>query len=64
MRWDHAHHYEIDDENNDDRGMSSDSSSFVGTMVRPWVHHALVEVLKNAMVASVEKSKYDPPTMK
>jgi len=26
------------------------------TLIRPWVHHALVEVLKNAMVSSIESS--------
>jgi pyruvate dehydrogenase kinase 2/3/4 len=29
------------------------------TIVRPWIHHALVELLKNAMAASVAKANRD-----
>jgi anti-sigma regulatory factor (Ser/Thr protein kinase) len=29
------------------------------TMVQPWVHHALVELLKNAMLSSVKQMQYD-----
>eukprot|EP00590_Aulacoseira_subarctica_P003865 CAMPEP_0172421656 /NCGR_PEP_ID=MMETSP1064-20121228/7891_1 /TAXON_ID=202472 /ORGANISM="Aulacoseira subarctica , Strain CCAP 1002/5" /LENGTH=372 /DNA_ID=CAMNT_0013162169 /DNA_START=47 /DNA_END=1165 /DNA_ORIENTATION=+ len=30
-------------------------------LIRPWVHHSLVEMCKNAMASSVEKSKIDTP---
>lgn len=31
------------------------------TLIRPWVHHAIVELLKNAMTSSIEKDPFDPP---
>ena len=31
------------------------------TLIRPWLHHALVEMLKNSMVASMEISEKPPP---
>jgi pyruvate dehydrogenase kinase 2/3/4 len=31
------------------------------TLIRPWVHHAIVELLKNAMTSSMEKNPFDPP---
>jgi pyruvate dehydrogenase kinase 2/3/4 len=30
-------------------------------LIRPWVHHAIVELLKNAMTSSIKKDPFNPP---
>uniref|UniRef100_A0A7S4JG74 Protein-serine/threonine kinase n=1 Tax=Odontella aurita TaxID=265563 RepID=A0A7S4JG74_9STRA len=40
---------------------SIDKSKVNLTLIRPWVHHALVEVLKNAMGSSVKRALRDNP---
>jgi signal transduction histidine kinase len=40
-------------------GISHNSSDILCTMVQPWVHHALVELLKNAMASSVQQMHRD-----
>jgi len=42
-----------DNDSHDSRNSAGDQHL---TLVRPWVHHALVEVLKNAMASSVERN--------
>jgi Mitochondrial branched-chain alpha-ketoacid dehydrogenase kinase len=39
--------------------VSSSSPDIPCTMVQPWVHHALVELLKNAMASSVKQMQRD-----
>ena len=34
-----------------------DDAKLKFTLIRPWVHHSLVEIFKNAMASSVDKSK-------
>lgn len=39
-----------------------DSSSRIKLhLIRPWVHHAIVELLKNAMTSSIHKDPFHPP---
>lgn len=49
----------IHEDNNDDVTRTTDIM-----FIRPWVHHALVEVSKNAMASSVQKNNNIPPPIR
>ena len=58
--YNHNHNHNQLEDVEEETEMPSGSGEWDITLVRPWVHHALVELLKNGMTSSVQKASLLP----